>query len=190
MTSLTLHNVEAPKEILLDRANFLVRDTWLKKECSCSSASHSVEPKIKSPRVEKPRGKSGNLPPNNSGRERNYNSRTFFSSNYTNSNFAEKRNLAKESAEKDSSYSKGKRSSKQANGPSAKASTSDKIWKGNPSEFTGPGKVKKGKKGSFHSLVLSLCFIGLIKGSELNVLTSIVAGLSLLLLPIGAETVV
>ena len=93
---------------------------------------------------------------------------------------AEKLNLAKKSAKKDSYYSKGKSSTKQENGPSAKVLTSDKSWELNNSEFTGSGK----------GLVLSLCFIESIKGRELNALTLIVAGPSLLLLLVGAETVV
>ena len=89
------------------------------------------------------KGKSGNFPPNGSGRERNYNSRTFTSVAFTNSGIAAKRNLAMESAKKDSSYSNGKGPTKQANVPSAKASTFGRGREGNPSQFTGSGKGRK-----------------------------------------------
>ena len=78
---------------------------------------------------------------------RGLNSRTFTSAAFTNSGLAKKHNLAKESAKKDFSHSKGKSSTKQANVPSTKASTSGRILEGNPSEFTGSGKGKKFKKG-------------------------------------------
>ena len=90
--------------------------------------------------------KSGNIPPNDSGRERTI-FQTFYSSTYTNSDLAAKRNLAKESAKKNTSYSNRMRSLKQASVPSAEATTSDRSWEGNHSKFTGSGKGKKGTKG-------------------------------------------
>ena len=89
------------------------------------------------------KGKSGNFPPNHSGWERNVNSRTFTLVGFTNSGIAAKHNLAMESAKKDSSYSNGKRPTKQANVPSAKALTSCRGRKGNNSQFTGSWKGKK-----------------------------------------------
>ena len=138
---------EAPKEILLECGNFLVRDTWIKKEASRSSSVPSSEPQANSPRVEKVMNKSENLPPNSPGRERNFNSRTFHLSAYTNSDIAAKRNLAIESAKKDSSYSNGKGPTKQANVPPAKASTSGRGRGGNNNQVTGSGEDKKCNQG-------------------------------------------
>ena len=76
---------EAPKEILMDHGEFLVRDTWLKKERSRSSPAHSAEPKAKLPMKEKLRGKPENRSPHDSGQERIV-SWTFYSSSFTNSN--------------------------------------------------------------------------------------------------------
>ena len=79
------------------------------------------------------------------------------------SGLAAKRNLAMESAKKDSSYSNGKGPTKQANIPSAKASTSGRGREGNNSHVTGSGKGNKCKKGILSYSHSKLFLIGSIK---------------------------